>query len=375
MTTGKALNGKPYAGNPHVAPSPCYGGTGRIDEGEVASAAMPRRGSLLYTIAVLAIAAVVAALANAAPGVATVGNAEIVGKARFTLLTDRMVRCEWSEDGEFEDRPSVNRAMSPVKHTLTCKGDGAAIETDRMRLEWTGGAFDEHNLVVNGIAALAPDTENLLGTMRTIDGRSNIKDLLPRMEQGLLSRRGVTVVDDTSTPLFVNGGEYWKEWVAERPKRGKNTYRDIVVFAYGHDYKGCLGDYVRVAGRIPLPPRWAFGYWWSRFWPDSDSDYREVVRTMDSLGIPMDVCVIEMYWHETWNIGDRPDLRDESGQRVGWGGYTWNRRYFHPFPCGGGALGRGVLQGRHRAVGSGRRGLLLARLAAEAHVEGDADLE
>ncbi len=28
MTTGKALNGKPYAGNPHV----------RFDEGEVASA-------------------------------------------------------------------------------------------------------------------------------------------------------------------------------------------------------------------------------------------------------------------------------------------------------------------------------------------------
>ena len=38
MTTGKALNGKPYAGNPHV----------RFDEGEVASAATPRRGFLLY---------------------------------------------------------------------------------------------------------------------------------------------------------------------------------------------------------------------------------------------------------------------------------------------------------------------------------------
>ena len=37
MATGKALNGKPYAGNPHVAPSQCYGGTGRFDEGEVAS--------------------------------------------------------------------------------------------------------------------------------------------------------------------------------------------------------------------------------------------------------------------------------------------------------------------------------------------------
>ena len=48
MATGKALDGKPYAGNPHVAPSQCYGGTGRFDEGEVAPAATPRRGSLLY---------------------------------------------------------------------------------------------------------------------------------------------------------------------------------------------------------------------------------------------------------------------------------------------------------------------------------------
>ena len=39
MATGKALNGKPYAGNPHV----------RFDEGEVAPAATPRRGSLLYS--------------------------------------------------------------------------------------------------------------------------------------------------------------------------------------------------------------------------------------------------------------------------------------------------------------------------------------
>ena len=36
--TNAALRGKPDAGNPHV----------RFDEGEVAPAAKPRRGSLLY---------------------------------------------------------------------------------------------------------------------------------------------------------------------------------------------------------------------------------------------------------------------------------------------------------------------------------------
>ena len=265
------------------------------------------------------------------------GNVEFAGKARFTLLTDRMVRCEWSADGSFEDRPSLTfttRVLPPVSHTFTRNGEGAVITTDKMRLEWTGGAFTAENLTVNGVSALSEDKENLLGTMRTIDKRSSIKDLLPRMEKGILSRRGVAVVDDTTTPLFVKGGDYWKEWVEERPKREKGAYRDITVFAYGHDYKGCLGDYVKVAGRIPLPPRWAFGYWWSRFWNDSESDYRQIVREMNSVGIPMDVCVIEMYWHENWNIGDRPDLKQPlGGQMWGWGGYTWNRRYF-PDPAG-----------------------------------------
>ena len=270
-----------------------------------------------------------------------VDNTEFAGKARFTLLTDRMVRCEWSEDGSFEDRPSltfINRVQPPVKHTFERKGEGAVITTDKMRLEWTGGAFTAENLKVNGVAALSEDTENLLGTMRTIDGRTSIKDLLPRMEKGVLSRRGVAVVDDTKKPLFVKGGDYWKEWVEERPRRGtgngergmgNGVYRDLTVFAYGHDYKGCLGDYVKVAGRIPLPPRWAFGYWWSRFWNDTESDYRQVVREMNSVGIPVDVCVIEMYWHENWGIAERPDIiQPKGGQLWGWGGYTWNRRYF-----------------------------------------------
>ena len=66
MTAGKALNGKAYAGNPHVAPSQRYGGTGRFDEGEVASAT-PRRGSLLYNLKfyVVAITAVLALSAAA----------------------------------------------------------------------------------------------------------------------------------------------------------------------------------------------------------------------------------------------------------------------------------------------------------------------
>jgi len=266
-------------------------------------------------------------------GLALCLAAVVAGNARFTLLTDRMVRCEWSEDGAFEDRPSltfVNRDMPEVPFEWERRGEGVAIKTDRMALEWTGGAFNESNLVVNGVAVLTKDEGNLLGTKRTLDGERSLASVLPNMklEGGLFSRRGVTVVDDTKTPLFVETDSHWRKWVEERPPRAEGSYRDLTVFAYGNDYKGGLGDYIKVAGRIPLPPRWAFGYWWSRYWLYTDTEIRELVDQMKSVDIPIDVFVIDMEWHDTWRIGDRPDLKDEFGQYWGWTGYTWNKRLF-----------------------------------------------
>ena len=97
MATGKALDGKPYAGNPHV----------RFDEGEVAPAATPRRGSLLYKKLMMACVAAVAAatglgetyrldhgrLSDAEAGAALVekvgacgqGDEIVLGKGRWLL--------------------------------------------------------------------------------------------------------------------------------------------------------------------------------------------------------------------------------------------------------------------------------------------------
>ena len=71
MTTGKALNGKPYAGNPHV----------RFDEGEVASAATPRRGSLLYNTRT--VCAALAAAICAATGALYVDVPQVQGSDFF----------------------------------------------------------------------------------------------------------------------------------------------------------------------------------------------------------------------------------------------------------------------------------------------------
>lgn len=86
--------------------------------------------------------------------------------------------------------------------------------------------------------------------------------------------------------------------------------------AYGHDYKAALKDYTAFAGKVPLPPRYAFGYWWSRYWSYSDKEMRQLVDNFHTYNIPLDVLVVDMDWHYT-----------EPGFG-GWTGWTWNRRLF-----------------------------------------------
>lgn len=34
-----------------------------------------------------------------------------------------------------------------------------------------------------------------------------------------------------------------------------------------------------IAGKIPLPPKYALGYWWSRYWQYSDYEFAELAET------------------------------------------------------------------------------------------------
>ena len=100
MTTGKVLNGKPYAGTPHV----------RFDEGEVASAAMPRRGSLLYKTKM--IRAAIAAICAAASLTSFAADRTI--SADYALTADETVDGVLTVDS--------GATVDLAGHTLTVKG-------------------------------------------------------------------------------------------------------------------------------------------------------------------------------------------------------------------------------------------------------------
>ena len=168
-----------------------------------------------------------------------------------------------------------------------------------------------------------------MGTTRTLDRCDGKKLGREPMEQGLLSRSGWAVVDDSPRHVLTPDGSVWKEWVEARPAGDR---QDLYLFAYGHDYKQALADFQLVAGRAPLPPKYTFGYWWSRYWQYSDNEFVDLVQKLKSMDVPLDVLIIDMDWHETWGLRKKNPPRDEYGQRIGWTGYTWQKELF-PSPA------------------------------------------
>ena len=252
------------------------------------------------------------------------------GNARFTVLSDRLIRMEWSSDGAFEDRASlaiVNRNLPVPKYTSVLKGGSLTRKTGKLTMTYRGGRFSADNLSVkHGMGIWRPGMSsagNLKGTTRTLDGCLGFEKLSNKeaeLEDGILSRDGWAILDESARHLFTQDG-----WVGERPKGDR---LDWYLFAYGHDYTAALKDFTKVAGKIPLPPKWTFGYWWSRYWVFTDEELLTLGREMKEHGVPMDVMIVDMDWHYTYKDMQKRLGNDDFDQSRGWTGYTWNRDLF-----------------------------------------------
>lgn len=254
------------------------------------------------------------------------------GQVRFTVITDGVIRLEWEPDGKFTDLASFvasERNYPEVAYKVRTSGKKVKIQTEKMTLEYkTGtGRFDASNLVIkanDGFFTWKPGMKqqaNLKGTFRTLDGLDGdvqtqnwVADMkkgeIRQFEDGLLAKDGWTLIDESDSYLFDDSE--WA-WVKERESK---ECQDWYFMAYGQDYKAALKDFTVFAGKMPLPPRFAFGYWWSRYWAYSDKELRNLVDKFHTFDIPLDVLVVDMDWHYT----------DEG--RGGWTGWTWNRAIF-----------------------------------------------
>lgn len=240
---------------------------------------------------------------------------------RFTILTDRLIRYEWAEDGKFEDRAStfaINRDFPVPKFRKIETEDDLEIIGDQFLLSYDKKKFSASGLSVASNTKITlwgvpwrygeeEHRDNLGGTARTLDEVDGRCD----MGTGLLSRKGHATIDDSQSMLFDENG-----WVAGRLPGDRI---DGYLFAYGHDYRGAMKAFYALSGSQPVVPRWALGNWWSRYYPYSQDEYVKLMDKFRSQDIPLSVAVIDMDWHL---------VGDDRVPHTGWTGYTWDDKLF-----------------------------------------------
>lgn len=253
----------------------------------------------------------------------------VSGKVRFTILTSQMIRIQYSSSAKFEDRATfaiVNRRLPVPEYKVEEDNGYLYIRTEHLTLKYKKNSIPRvtdkapTNLSIsfemNGQTCLwypgKDDALNLLGTHRTLDQAWG-DNKRGNLEKGLLSRAGWAIIDespkttrgDGSTTFAMEPNADGFMWWAEPVDK---TATDWYFLGYGHEYKKCLGDFIKVGGRVPMPPKYIFGYWYSRYWAYSQTDFQNIIRDVERYDIPMDVLIMDMDWHKS-----------------GWTGWSWNR--------------------------------------------------
>lgn len=220
------------------------------------------------------------------------------------------------------------------------------------------------------------DRGRLPGTIRTLDGIDGYQDLNCHGKGyrkdlhctlGVISHDGFVVLDDTNDAEF--DASPWP-WVVRNTKpmpleascsnvdpterrqcgtvefnqadcghhsccfdaKTKECFysstgkQDLYFLGHGHEYKKALKEFTLIAGPIPIPPRFSFGVFFSKYWPFNDVGVLDsVVESFQKRTVPLDVVVIDMDWHKTFYS---EKVKDQAGQPKGWTGFTWDKTLF-----------------------------------------------
>ena len=167
-------------------------------------------------------------LLAATEGVAFEENIITAGNVRVSVLTERMIRVEFSTDGKFTDLPSQTvwyRNFGKVDFSSAENADVLTVRTASAEFVINCHTGNFKYAVIGGKSVEYNPSNNLKGTTRTLDQTFGPKEL----DDGIISLDGVSVYDDSKTLLLKEDGMLCP--------REKGT-KDIYVFAFGKDYRG-----------------------------------------------------------------------------------------------------------------------------------------
>jgi len=127
----------------------------------------------------------------------------------------------------------------------------------------------------------------------------------------VMSNKHYAVLFDNSASGFLDIGETEKNTLSFEAVGGRTSY---IVFS-GETWPELINHYVDVTGKQPLPPRWAFGNFASRFGYYSEQEVRDTVNRFREEDCPLDAIILDLYWYG-------PDIQGHVGN------LDWDRNTF-----------------------------------------------
>jgi len=163
-------------------------------------------------------------------------------------------------------------------------------------------SFKNLNFKISESEALFGGGERVLGMNR----RGNRLELYNRAHYGYTTRSELM---NYSMPVVVSSNKYIIHF--DNPQKGfldldsKNTNeltfetiggRMVYQIIAGDDWFDLMNQFTGLTGKQPLPPRWIFGNFASRFGYHSEAETRMTVNKFIKDSIPLDAVIIDIYW-------------------------------------------------------------------------------
>ncbi len=207
---------------------------------------------------------------------------------RITVLSPCLVRVENQKYNHFCDEPTQTvlfRDFSqPVFHINESRNT-LEIKTTKAKFVYSVSSGKMVKIkLLDGRTVTNFKSGNLKGTCRTLDVGAG----LPFIGDGIISKNGVAVLDDSDTLVLKDNGKILPR---------EHSEKDVYYFAYGYDYTGAVKDFYSLTGKTPLIPRYALSNWWSRYKAYTQDEYLELMKRFKKEEIPVCVATVDMDWH------------------------------------------------------------------------------
>ena len=240
---------------------------------------------------------------------------------RITVLSERLIRFEYSLDGKFYDGATEivhNRKFNVPKIKVEQDDKYIVITTKYFMMQYAkekpykGPSFaPDSNLKVKLVNTdkmwyyTHPEARNFKGSAFSIEDFGSETSL----SNGLYSTDGFALLDDSNSMLIDESGCLFSS---------DSKRVDFYLFVYRRDFGLCLKDYFTLTGYPPLIPRYALGIWWNRDQIYNFEDTKKLIKMFNKHEIPISVLLLSEFWHK----------KDKSNYNLYKTGYSFNKELF-----------------------------------------------